>query len=116
MRLTAVGKADGHSYELPLTQEHLADALGLTPVHVNRTLQALRSIELVTVQHRRVEIRNWEALCKVCGFDGSYLHLETIDATFKRDLPSGTSAGGEGLTRFPRLTPHVSFLSSAAAR
>jgi CRP-like cAMP-binding protein len=116
MRLTAVGQADGYGYDLPLTQEHLADALGLTSVHVNRTLQALRSKDLVTVQHRHVTIHDWDALCKLCGFDGNYLHLETIDATFTRNLPSVTSAGGQGLTRFLPPSSDVPFLSSAAAR
>jgi CRP-like cAMP-binding protein len=107
MRLAAVGKADGYSYDLPLTQEHLADALGLTSVHVNRSLQALRSMSLVTVQHRRVAIHDWTTLCKLCGFDGGYLHLETIDAMFTRDLPSVDPQAPSGPPIF-RARSHVS--------
>jgi CRP-like cAMP-binding protein len=87
VRLTVVGKADGHSYEFPLTQEQIADALGLTTVHTNRTLQSLRSMDLVTVQHRRVTIHNWLALSASCGFRPAYLHLETIDDGFATGLP-----------------------------
>jgi CRP-like cAMP-binding protein len=88
VRLTVVGKAHGHSYDLPLTQEHIADALGLTNVHVNRTMQSLRSNQLVTVQHRRVTIHNWTALSASCGFRPDYLHLETVGDEFMPELPA----------------------------
>jgi CRP-like cAMP-binding protein len=82
LRLTAVGKADAYSYALPLTQEHFADTLGLTSIHVNRTLHLLRSIKLVTVKNRRVTIHNWSELSALCGFRPAYLHLDTIDEEF----------------------------------
>lgn len=62
---------DGHvnSIELPLTQEHIADALGLTAVHVNRTLRGLRQSKLLGFQGRTLTIREPALLAEVAGFD-----------------------------------------------
>ena len=114
VRLTVVGKADGHSYDLPLNQEHIADALGLTSVHINRTLQSLRSMELVTVQHRRVTIHNWTALSALCGFRSGYLHLETVDNEFAPEVPqSGARIRGQ-LARASGPTLRPSFMSASS--
>jgi len=109
VRLSVVGRADGHSYDLPLTQEHIADALGLTPVHINRTLQSLRSMDLVTVQHRRVAVHDWAALCALCGFRPEYLHLETIDAELVREIPATTVRSRNWLAHSSHSTLHPSF-------
>jgi len=93
LRLAVVGKADGHGYDLPLTQDHIADATGLTSVHINRTLQSLRSMDLVTVQQRRVTIHDWAALRAFCCFRPDYLHLETVDDEFAGELPDTGSRG-----------------------
>lgn len=61
-RLTAVGLAEDNSYDLPVTQEMIADAVGLSEVHVNRTLKRLRSEGLVTFKRPRVTIHDVEAL------------------------------------------------------
>lgn len=61
------------TFELCLTQVHLADATGLTPVHVNRTLMALRERGLVTFRSRQVTIHDWEKLSMVGEFDPTYL-------------------------------------------
>lgn len=63
-RLTAVGLADGNSYDMPVTQEILADAVGLSEVHVNRTLKRLRGERLVTFKRPRVIIHDLAALSK----------------------------------------------------
>jgi CRP-like cAMP-binding protein len=63
----------GLRYELPITQEHLADMLGLTAVHVNRTLRGLRREGLVTVSRNHVEITDWESLSAAAEFNPSYL-------------------------------------------
>jgi CRP-like cAMP-binding protein len=55
-RLSASGCVNGGRFHCPLTQDMLADAVGLTPVHVNRTLQALRKDELITWRGREVTI------------------------------------------------------------
>ncbi|WP_242098154.1 Crp/Fnr family transcriptional regulator [Sphingomonas sp. CROZ-RG-20F-R02-07] len=115
VRLTIVGKTDGHSYDLPLTQEHIADTLGLTSVHINRTLQSLRSGDLVTVQHRRVTIHDWAALSAFCGFRPSYLHLETVDDEFAPELPPSGARVRHQLAQASRPTLRPSFTSAPSA-
>jgi CRP-like cAMP-binding protein len=74
-RLDAVGLAEDGSYEFPLTQAELADATGLSTVHVNRTLQELRATGLITLKGRMLAIRDAERLKTLAGFDPTYLHL-----------------------------------------
>lgn len=74
-RLTNVGLADGNTFELPLTQEELGAALGLTNVHVNRTLRQLREDGVVVVRQQRTVITDMPALRSMAEFDPSYLHL-----------------------------------------
>jgi CRP-like cAMP-binding protein len=77
VRFGAVGLADGHACELPVTQAELADATGLSTVHVNRTLQALRRKKLIRWKDARLEVLGWEGLKEAGDFDPSYLHLRT---------------------------------------
>jgi len=77
IRLEAAGLAKTSSYELPMTQDQLADAVGLTPVHVNRTLMALGREGLIERRRRSVRIDDWKELARVADFDPSYLHLPT---------------------------------------
>lgn len=74
-RLKIIGLVDNCRMDFPLTQEIIGDATGLTPVHVNRTLQRLRADGLIELSGRQLEIRNDEELARVAGFDPSYLHL-----------------------------------------
>lgn len=76
VRLDIVGLTDGLSYDFPLTQAELSECLGLTDVHVNRTLQELRRMELIDVASKRVTIRDFAALQAVAGFDPAYLYLD----------------------------------------
>ena len=76
LRLKAVGIAREHDFPLPLTQAELADALGLTLVHVNRVLRELRLREVVTIESRTVSIQNWRRLVALAGFDSTYLHQD----------------------------------------
>lgn len=64
-------------YLFPLTQAHLADATGLTSVHVNRTLKTLREDGLVIVRAREVQILDWERLAERGEFDAAYLDADT---------------------------------------
>lgn len=73
-RLQMVGLADDDSFSLPLTQEVLADAQGLTPVYVNRTLQTLRRQGLIELSQRTLTILDVAGLRKAGGFDPNYLH------------------------------------------
>lgn len=79
VRLEAQRLANEHQYELPMTQEQLADVLGLTPVHVNRTLQTLAAEGLITRRRRRLTIPDWEGLREVGDFNARYLHLQRQD-------------------------------------
>lgn len=72
-RLNLVGIGDPTGYECPLTQYHLADALGLSAVHVNRILRHLREDGLLTFRKGRVSFDNLKRLTRLAGFDTSYL-------------------------------------------
>lgn len=74
-RLDVVGLAPDRSCLLPMTQPDLADALGITPVHVNRTLRDLKAAELVTLRGRRLAVHDWKGLVAAAEFDPTYLHL-----------------------------------------
>jgi CRP-like cAMP-binding protein len=76
VRLGIVGLADEGGYDFALTQEDLAECLGLTSVHVNRTLKALREQGLVEFRGGRVDIGDIEGLQRVAEFDPRYLYLE----------------------------------------
>ncbi len=76
LRLEVAGKTQGLSYDFPLTQDQLASCLGLTPVHVNRTLQALRRQSLIELENKRLTILNFSQLQKTGDFDASYLYLD----------------------------------------
>lgn len=73
VRLRMAGLTEGPSFYMPLTQDLLADALGLTTIHVNRTLRILREDNFLRIENRRVTILNFEALSSLCDFDPSYL-------------------------------------------
>jgi CRP-like cAMP-binding protein len=75
VRLRSVGQTEDHGFNLPLTQSELGDTLGLSTVHVNRTIQELRAQGLITWRGDFVTIENWERLTEVADFDPSYLNL-----------------------------------------
>jgi CRP-like cAMP-binding protein len=72
-RLRLVGLANRTGYDCPLSQYLLADALGLSAVHVNRVLRELREEGLVTFQKGRVVFDNYDGLVDFAGFDRDYL-------------------------------------------
>ena len=73
IRLQAIGLADERSYRMPLTQELIGDALGLSVPHVNRTLRQLREDELVSIDGQVVVIRDIDALAALADFEKGYL-------------------------------------------
>lgn len=75
-RLEIVGLVDDDSFDFPLTQSELSDCLGLTAVHVNRTLQELRRRGFIKLEARRLTILDVQALIQAGDFDPAYLHLE----------------------------------------
>ena len=74
-RMEMVGLVEGNRLALPLTQEQLPDATGLTAVHVNRTLQRLRRKNLIEIGSGMLEILDVAALRAASGFNGHYLHI-----------------------------------------
>lgn len=74
-RMKAVGQAVEDSFILPLTQADLGNTVGITTVHVNRTLQAMRQQELITLKSGRLTVLDVPRLKKVATFKPNYLHL-----------------------------------------
>jgi CRP-like cAMP-binding protein len=73
-RLSLIGLATETEFECPLNQFVLADALGLTAIHINRVLRQLREDELITFRKGRVRIHDFERLRKIAGYCGGYLN------------------------------------------
>ncbi len=80
VRLQRVGLASADECEFPLTQDTLADTLGLSVVHTNRMLQQLRGESLITLQHGRLVILDWQGLARSGGFDPDYLDFPSVAA------------------------------------
>lgn len=76
LRLKTVGLTQNGSCDFPLTQNDLADATGLTAVHVNRTLQDLRRDKLIELDRRRLTIPDMPRLMNAAMFTANYLHLD----------------------------------------
>ena len=74
VRLEARGLTTG-GFELPMTQEQLADTTGLTPVHVNRVLKGLEDEGLITRHRRKIQFPDWRAMQAAADFSRQYLHL-----------------------------------------
>ncbi|GAC1333867.1 MAG: hypothetical protein NVSMB26_15660 [Beijerinckiaceae bacterium] len=74
-KLKAVGLASADKFYLPITQTEIGDALGLSTVHVNRSIQELRGEGLITLIDHHLTIDNWEGLKETAMFDPTYLHL-----------------------------------------
>lgn len=80
VRLESLGIGDRSSYELPMTQEQLADATGLTSVHVNRSLMELEARGLIARTVRYVAVADWPNLRRAGDFNDAYLHLSKTEA------------------------------------
>jgi transcriptional regulator with XRE-family HTH domain len=89
VRLQCVRTGDEARFDLPLTQEQIGDVLGLTTVHVNRTLRELRSLDLIEKLGTTVEIPSIARLAQVAEFDESYLHRsDPVEPIFRNGQPS----------------------------
>ncbi len=78
LRLGVVGLAGPDRFKLGMTQTDLADATGLTSIHVNRMLKQLRDQGLMTFRGGEVVIHDWAGLQRIAGFDPRYLYLEPL--------------------------------------
>jgi CRP-like cAMP-binding protein len=87
-RLEFAGLAEEYRYELPMTQEQLADATGLTAVHVNRVLKTLDSEGLIERERRFIRIPDWDSLRLAAGFSELYLHLDQMPRVAHASPPS----------------------------
>jgi len=75
-RMRAVGLVHDDRCAFPMTQNELADAVGISAVHVNRTLQELRAAGLITLGRGKLHILDWEGLKQAGDFAPDYLYLE----------------------------------------
>jgi len=80
LRLEAAGLAEQHRYQLPMTQEQLADCTGLTSVHVNRVLRQLAEEGLISRNKRAIVIEDWPRMREVGDFNERYLHDDAAAA------------------------------------
>jgi CRP-like cAMP-binding protein len=78
-RYREIGVDVTREFAFPATQQQIGDALGLTPVHINRTVRALREAGLVEVSGGVVRIFDWEGLQSAGDFDPAYLTLNLVD-------------------------------------
>ncbi len=90
IRYRVIGETRDDSFPFLMTQEELADATGLTPVHVNRTLQQLRSEGLIDLKQKVLTVLDAKGLRQAARYDSSYLHL---NRTERRDSEVATRAG-----------------------
>jgi CRP-like cAMP-binding protein len=109
MRREQHGQGSRFEFMFEATQTHLADALGMTSVHVNRTVRALREAGLVSVTGRRVRILDWPRLAAIGEFKPDYLQIDPVrhagpDETFD-DSGLGTAGVPRGLEASPVPTP-----------
>lgn len=91
VRLKTADLANDMSFNMPLTQELIGSALGLTTVHVNRTFRSLREDKLIAIDGKRVTILDFDALSLLSDFDNSYLG-ETA-RTLRREMTSSKQDG-----------------------
>lgn len=75
LRLQSIGHTEGLTMRLPFTQAEIGEILGLSSVHVNRTLQNLRAENLLRWQDQVITILNWDGLQRIAEFDPVYLSL-----------------------------------------
>lgn len=73
-RRKAAGLGSPERFDIPMTQEQIGDATGLTSVHVNRSLQALGAAGVIERTGRQFRITNWRRMCDFADFDPAYLH------------------------------------------
>jgi CRP-like cAMP-binding protein len=76
VRLQVIGMTEGFNFRLPISQAELSDAMGLSVVHVNRTLQELRRRGMIIWEGEEIRILDWVSLQRVGEFDPTYLNLE----------------------------------------
>jgi len=79
IKFQAVGLAEEDGFRLPLTQNEIGDALGLSTVHVNRVMQELRKDGLIATRGKFLHIEDWAGLKQAGEFDPAYLHMDASE-------------------------------------
>ncbi|NBW11679.1 MAG: Crp/Fnr family transcriptional regulator [Caulobacteraceae bacterium] len=97
IRYRVIGMAADNAYPLPLTQEGLADAAGMSPVHANRSLRQMRSEGLATFERGVVSVLDAAGLKQAAGFEADYLHL--IRSERESDVSSRAGDLIQGVSR-----------------
>jgi CRP-like cAMP-binding protein len=88
VRMRAAGILDSERFQLPMTQEQLGDATGLTSVHVNRMVKALVADGLIEHSGKWISIRDWNGIRQEGDFNPLYLHLDQVAPQFTGPLSS----------------------------
>ncbi|MDB5710591.1 MAG: Crp/Fnr family transcriptional regulator [Sphingomonas bacterium] len=84
VRMEAAGFRDKDGYQLPMTQEQIGDAVGMTNVHVNRMLKSLVEEGIIRRDKRSVKIAEWDRLRAIGDFSALYLHLDQASGGHRR--------------------------------
>ena len=94
-RLEVVGRVADDSYAFPFTQTEIAETMGLSNVHVNRTIRELKALNLIRIKGRVLTILDVERLKDYCRFTPNYLHLRNTRWGERRDVawPGQTAVG-----------------------
>jgi len=88
LKLKVVGLTNGNSFGFPITQGEIGDATGLSTVHVNRSIQKLRSEGLIILEKGRCTIPDLPRLEEAARFDPLYLHVRNEETSLKRSSNS----------------------------
>ncbi|MFK4820748.1 Crp/Fnr family transcriptional regulator [Ochrobactrum quorumnocens] len=80
-RVKSCGMGEPDSFYCPLTQYQLADALGLTPIHLNRMMRELREEGLVMFRSYKVEILDRQRLVEIAEYDGEFMRMSVFGKT-----------------------------------
>ncbi|HEX8444740.1 MAG TPA: Crp/Fnr family transcriptional regulator [Allosphingosinicella sp.] len=102
IRYRVIGETTDNSFPFLLTQEELADATGMTPVHVNRMLQQLRSDGLIELTGKVLTVLDPKGLQRAAKYDSTYLHLIRTE---RRD-PEVSQRAGDLVSASPRGLLH----------
>lgn len=120
-RLDRIAFPDSRGHRFPLTQDQIADALGLTVVHLNRTLQDLRAMGLVEWRAHRLQILDWPKLARIAAFDAAYLEpVERAARPHRKPTPRDDRLGDTHIRelqhRFKNLVSVVKSLTYQTLR
>ena len=108
-RLQLVGLASETEFQCPLTQYDLADALGLSPIHVNRVLRQLREQDLLTLKSHTAIFHNIAGLIRLSGYDNGYLDHAADRAPSSARMRAAHDFIRVPISRHPRAAVAVSW-------